>query len=626
MNTVVLGDLSARPPLGAGFILERLEALVCAGALLGMVLLPIGDLLLRAMTHANIPGAVEYTQHLSLWVGFFGAVVAARHGRHLSLTAPPTAVPRAIQRQGWLSATLSQAITQTIAPAIAPTLSATISLCLAVASWHFLATELDSPLRIGGWLSIPAAASVLPIAFALMSMHFIARAGSRTVQVSTLCAVLVLAVAFHFVDGPSLPVHVVATLAGLLALGAVVGLPIFVMLGGIALVLFYGDGVPAAAIPVEAYRLVVSPTIPAIPLFTLAGFVLASGKAASRLVRLFNALFGWLPGGTVIAATLVCAFFSAFTGASGVTILALGGLLLPALRAAGNDESFSVGLITSTGSIGLLFPPSLAVILYGVVAQVPIPDLFRAGVLPGVLMVAAICTYGVLRSRRNASATVPFDAREAMGALWESRFELLLPVAVLTALFGGFATLIEAAAMSACYVIVIEFGVRRDLSLWEDLPRLLLRCATLLGGLFAIIGVAMGLTSYLVDAMVPMKLVAWVAAHVESRVAFLLMLNALLLVVGCLMDIFSAIFVVLPLIIPASQLFQVDPLHLGMIFLINLEIGYLTPPVGMNLFLASYRLEKPIIEVYRSVLPFLAVLFAVLLLITFVPSLVLGAQ
>ena len=610
MNTVVLSDFSARPPLSAGFILERLEALVCAGSLLGMVLLPIGDLLLRAVTHANIPGAVEYTQHLSLWVGFFGAVVAARQGRHLSLAAQPTSASRANRSRRWLIATLS----------------ATISLCLAVASWKFLATELDSPLRIGGWLSIPAAASVLPIAFALMSVHFVARAGSPRIQTWTLCTALALAATFQFVDGAVLPVPVVATLVGLLAVGAVVGLPIFVMLGGIALVLFYGDGVPAAAIPVEVYRLVVSPTIPAIPLFTLAGFVLASGNAASRLVRLFHALFGWLPGGTVIAAILVCAFFSAFTGASGVTILALGGLLLPALRAAGNDESFSTGLITSTGSIGLLFPPSLAVILYGVVAQVPIPDLFRAGVLPGVLMVSAICLYGVLRSRRNASATVPFDAREAMGALWESRFELLLPVAVLTALFGGFATLIEAAAMSAFYVIVIEVGVRRDLSLREDLPRLLLRCATLLGGLFAIIGVAMGLTSYLVDAMVPMKLVAWVAAHVESRVAFLLMLNVLLLIVGCLMDIFSAIFIVAPLIIPASQLFHVDPLHLGIIFLLNLEIGYLTPPVGMNLFLASYRLEKPIVEVSRSVLPFLAVLVVVLLLITFIPSLVLGAQ
>ena len=609
MNTAVRSELSIRPALGTGMWLARLEGIVCAGALLGMVLLPIGDLLFRLVTRTGIPGAIDYTQHLSLWVGFFGAVVAARQGCHLSLAAQPTSTSRATPSRVWAIATVSAAV----------------SLCLAVASWRFLSSELASPLRIGGWLSVPVAASVLPIAFLLIGVHFIVRAGGWIMQASALGAALALLLAFHFVDAVA-PAPIVVALVGLLVLGGILGLPIFVMLGGIALVLFYGDGVPAAAIPVETYRLVVSPSIPSIPLFTLEGFILESGNAANRLVRLFRALFGWLPGGIVVAATLVCAFFSAFTGASGVTILALGGLLLPALRASGNTERFSVGLITSTGSIGLLFPPSLAVILYGVVAHVPIPDLFRAGVIPGVLMVAAICVYGVVQSRRSPAATVRFDAHEAKSALWESRFELLLPIVVLIALFGGFATLIEAAAISAFYVIVIEVVVRGDLSAREDLPGVLLRCARLLGGVFAIIGVAMGLTNYLVDAMIPMKLVAWVGAHVESRVVFLLMLNVLLLLVGCVMDIFSAIFVVLPLILPASQLFHVDPLHLGVIFLLNLEIGYLTPPVGMNLFLASYRLEKPIIEVYRSIAPFLAVLVAVLLIITLFPSLVLGAK
>ncbi len=466
---------------------------------------------------------------------------------------------------------------------------------------------------------------MLPIAFALTGAHFVARAGDRIPPhvVRLRRGGIVGVVPSRRRRG--LPGFAVCSVVGALALGAVIGLPIFVMLGGIALVLFYGDGVPTAAIPVEIYRLVVSPSIPAIPLFTLTGFVLASGNAAQRLVRLFDALFGWLPGGTVVAATLVCAFFSAFTGASGVTILALGGLLLPALRASGARESFSVGLITTTGSIGLLFPPSLAVILYGVVAQVPIPDLFRAGALPGVLLVAAISLYSVAASRGRSVSAGTFDARAARRALWECRYELMLPVVVLIALFGGFATLIEAAAISAFYVIVIEVFVRRDVSLRADLQRELVRCATLLGGVFAIIGVAMGLTNFLVDAMIPMKLVAWVGAHVESRIVFLLMLNALLLIVGCLMDIFSAIIVVLPLIIPASRLFGIDPLHLGVIFLLNLEIGYLTPPVGMNLFLASYRLDKPIIEIYRSVVPFLAVLVAVLLIVTFVPALVIGA-
>jgi len=610
MNTVAHSSFPAPPRLRVDAALERLEAGVCTVALLAMVLLPIGDLLLRAAMRTGIPGAVDYTQHLSLWVGFFGAVVAARQGRHLSLTAEP----------------LSRSRGRRVQRALIATVSATTSFCLAAASWRFLSSEVDSPARIGAWLPVPVAASVLPIAFALIGAHFLVRAGDRSAQISAFGASMILLWTFQLIGDVALPSAIVAALVGVFALGAVFGLPIFIMLGGIALVLFYGDGVPTAAIPVETYRLIVSPSIPAIPLFTLTGVVLASGDAANRLVRLFRALFGWLPGGTVVAATLVCAFFSAFTGASGVTILALGGLLIPALRAAGNGEAFSVGFVTATGSIGLLFPPSLAVILYGVVAEVPIPDLFRAGALPGALMVAAICVYGVWQSRRNPSKTVAFDLGAARSALWESRFELLLPVVVLVALFGGFATLIEASAISALYVIVIEVAVRRDLTLGRDLPRVLLRCAVLLGGVFAIIGVAMGLTSYLVDAMVPMKLVAWLGEHVHSRIAFLLMLNGLLLVVGCVMDIFSAILVILPLIVPASRLFHIDPLHLGVIFLLNLEIGYLTPPVGMNLFLASYRLERPIIEVYRSVAPFVIVLAVVLLLVTFVPSLVLGAQ
>ncbi len=604
MNTVVHGELAAPPKLPR-LSFGRLEAVVGATALLGMVLLPVGDLLLRAATRTGIPGAVEYTQHLSLWVAFVGAVMAARQGRHLSLT-----VQSAAGAKRWIVAVLS----------------ATVSLSLAAAAWQFLRSELDSPERVGGWLSISAAASVLPIAFALVGVHFIARAGRFARRVTAACAAAGLLALLHFIDGSGLPGFVVGGLVGLLVLGAAIGLPIFVMLGGCALVLFYGDGVPAAAIPVEIYRLVVSPSIPAIPLFTLTGFILAGGNAAQRLVRLFGALFGWMPGGTAVAATFVCAFFSAFTGASGVTILALGGLLLPALRASGATESFSLGLITTTGSIGLLFPPSLAVILYGVVAQVPIPDLFRAGVLPGVLLIVAVSLYGIFQSRGKSAPPRSFDARDARRALWECRYELLLPVIVLTALFGGIATLIEAAAISALYAIVVEVFVHRDVNLRTDLPRELVRCTTLLGGVFVIIGVAMGLTNFLVDAMIPMELVAWVEAHVESRIMFLLMLNLLLLVVGCVMDIFSAIFVVLPLIIPASRLFGIDPLHLGMIFLLNLEIGYLTPPVGMNLFLAAYRLDKPIIEIYRSVVPFLAVLAVVLLIVTFVPSLIVGAR
>ena len=598
MNTVARTEAANGAPARAMGSLAGIEQTICALALLGMVALPIADKTLRAVASVGVPGAVEYTQHLSLWVGFFGAVIAARRGSHLSL-APPA----------------DEARRPRLAFAIA-TATAIVAFCLAHASWRFVASQLHAPARIGGWLPVAVAASVLPIAFALIGVHSTARMRRRSRRVVALGAALAIATAFAWLG--SAAEHLVWPLVALLALGALLGLPIFAVLGGIALVCFFGDGVPAAALPVETYRLVVSPTIPAIPLFTLTGFILASGHAAERLVRLFRALLGWLPGGTAIAATVVCAFFSAFTGASGVTILALGGLLLPALRASGASERFSVGLVTSTGSIGLLFPPSLAVILYGVVAHVPIPDLFRAGALPGVLLVGAMCAFGVAQCR--GAPTTAFDANALVRALWESRFELLLPVIVLVALFGGFATTIEAAAISTLYALGVETLVHRDFRVRRDLANVLTRCATLLGGVFAIIGVAMGLTNYLVDAMVPMKLVGWVASHVESRLVFLLLLNVLLLIVGCLMDIFSAIFVVLPLIIPASELLHVDPLHLAIVFLVNLEIGYLTPPVGMNLFLASYRLERPIVEIYRSVLPFLAVLFLVLVIVTFVPQ------
>jgi C4-dicarboxylate transporter DctM subunit len=332
-----------------------------------------------------------------------------------------------------------------------------------------------------------------------------------------------------------------------------------------------------------------------------------------------------MPGGLPIAATLVCAFFTTFTGASGVTILALGGLLLPVLLQSGYLERFSVGLLTATGSIGLLFPPSLPVILYGVVAHVPIPDLFKAGILPGILMIAAVCVFGALEGIRSKTPRPGFSTCEAIAALWESKWEILLPVIALVGIFGGFCTLIEAAAVTVVYALVVETMIYRDLHLVRDLPRVLVKCVTLVGGVFIILGVAMGLTNYLVDAEVPAKAAMWVQSHIHSRTLFLLGLNGFLLIVGCLMDIFSAIVVVVPLILPISHVFGINPFHLGMIFLANLELGYLTPPVGMNLFLASYWFEKPLIQVYRDAVPFFLLLLVVVLLITYFPVLTIDA-
>jgi len=383
--------------------------------------------------------------------------------------------------------------------------------------------------------------------------------------------------------------------------------------------------VPISAVPAETYRLAVSPLLAAVPLFTLGGVLLAEGGSSRRLLRLFRGLFGGIPGGTAIVCALVCAFFTIFTGGSGVTILALGGLLLPVLVKSGYGERFGLGLVTSTGSLGMLFPPSLAVILYGVVAHVSIPDLFKAGIGPGALMVGAIGAYGVYKGIAGGVERPRFDPGEALAALWAAKWELLVPVVALFGIFGGFSSLTEAAAVTVVYVFIVETVIHRDLSPSRGLFRVLVKSATLVGGVFVILGVAMGLTNYLVDAEIPAQTAIWVKTHIDSPFLFLLALNFFLLVVGVL-DGFSAIIIAVPLVQPISAAFGIHPLHLAMIFLVNLELGYLTPPLGMNLFLASYRFERPLAEIFRSAAPFVAVLLVVLLLVTYWPRLIIGVD
>jgi tripartite ATP-independent transporter DctM subunit len=392
-------------------------------------------------------------------------------------------------------------------------------------------------------------------------------------------------------------------------------------LGGAALILFWGAGQPVASISLDHYRLVTNPTLPTIPLFTMAGYFLAEGGASKRLIRVFQALVGQFRGGPAIVTALVCAFFTSFTGASGVTILALGGLLMPILLAARYSEKTALGLLTGAGSLGLLFPPCLPLILYAIIARITIEQMFLGGIVPGVLLVAMTAWWGVRQGSKEAAATKAFDAREAARALWDAKWELLLPVVALASLFGGFATPVEAAALTALYAFVVETFIYRDLKILRDVPRVMSECGLLVGGVLLILGVALGFTNYLVDAQVPMRALEWVTASIHSRWLFLLLLNVLLLIVGCLMDIFSAIVVVVPLIVPMGEAFGIDPVHLGIIFLANLELGYLTPPVGLNLFLASYRFGKPLSEVYRAAVPMLLVLLTGVLLITYLPPL-----
>ena len=339
-------------------------------------------------------------------------------------------------------------------------------------------------------------------------------------------------------------------------LASALGGPIFALLGGLAIVLFLAAGVPAAAVPVETYRLAVNPSLAAVPLFTLTGFLLAEGKASERLLRLFRAFFGWAPGGTAVVTAALCAFFTVFTGGSGVTILALGGLLLPALIRDGYRERFSLGLITASGSLGLLWPPALPIILYAVVADIPYENLFIGGALPGLLMFGLVAALGVREGLVTGAGKATWSAKEARAALWQAKWEVLLPVVVIFVIFGGFATIVESAAVSAFYALISQCFVHRDLSVRKDLLRVLQRCCVVIGGVLAILGVAVGLTSYLIDAQVAARTMEWAQTTLHSRFAFLLALNVLLLIVGCLMDIFSAIAVVVPLLIPISQVFE----------------------------------------------------------------------
>jgi tripartite ATP-independent transporter DctM subunit len=382
--------------------------------------------------------------------------------------------------------------------------------------------------------------------------------------------------------------------------------------------------VTPAAILVETYAISVSPTLPAIPLFTLAGFALAAGRSSERLLRVFRSCFGWLPGGSAVVCALICSLFTALTGGSGITIVALGGLLLPALLRDGYPDRFSLGLLTASGSLGILLPPALPLIVYAVVAEVPVEDLFLGGILPGVLMTGLVAAWGIRAGRVHRVPRQPLRPREATRAVWDGKWELALPLVVLSALLSGWATAVESSALAAAYALVVQVFVHRDVSLRRDLFRVLADCASVVGSVMLILGVAVGLTSYLVNAQVPAELLTWTREHVNSPVLFLLGLNVFLLVVGCLMDVFSATVVVVPLIVPLASHYGIDPVHLGILFLANLELGYLTPPVGLNLFLAAQRFQRPLLEVARAALALLGALGFGVLLITFLPALTTG--
>lgn len=410
-------------------------------------------------------------------------------------------------------------------------------------------------------------------------------------------------------------------IAGLGGIAILLGTPLFIGLGGMALSLFAGAGISSTAVLIEMYRLVSSPVLIALPLFAFAGSMLAESQSATRLVALSRAWFAWLPGGVAIVALIASALFTALTGGSGITILALGGLLYPMLLRDHYPDRFSLGLVTTSGSLGILFPPSLPLIVYGLVSQTRIDHLFIAGVLPGLLLILLLALYASTVGMRVRRPQQPLNLRIALETFWEAKWEILLLPLILIGIYGGFFTASEVAAIVAVYVLVVEVFVYRDLSLTRDVPRIMVESTVLVGSVLIVLATALGLTSFLIDQQVPMRILGFLEQTITSRILFLILLNIFLLVVGCLMDILSAIIVFVPLILPVATAFGVDPVHLGIIMLANLEIGYSTPPVGINLFLSSLRFNKPILVLYRAALPFLLIYLVALMIITYVPEL-----
>mgnify|MGYP001824378146 FL=1 len=406
----------------------------------------------------------------------------------------------------------------------------------------------------------------------------------------------------------------------LLLVLAILGAPLFAIIATSAMVGFHNSDTDLMMIGLELMSIAQMPILTAIPLFTFAGYLLSESKAPQRLVRLTNAMFGWMPGGLALVCLAACAFFTAFTGASGVTIIALGAILYPALKQDGYSDRFNLGLVTSSGSLGLLFAPSLPLILYGVVAEVSIDDLFRAGILPGIVMLVMLSGYSIWVNRDNRKPVASFSLREVGAALREAIWELPLPIVVLGGIYSGFFAVSEAAAITALYVFIAEVLINREIR-FRDLPRITRDSMVLVGGILMILGVSLASTYYMIDTEVPQKLLALVAELVSSPTSFLILLLVFLLVLGAILDIFSAIVLVVPLILPIAAGFGVNEVHLGIVFLAAMQLGYLTPPVGLNLFIASYRFEKPIMEVYSATFPFLMILLLSVILIAFWPGL-----
>ena len=606
-----------RPDSRAAFFEDILGGVL----ILALAAVPITEILLRGITGSGFVWSSGFLRHAVVWAAWVGGITASREGAHLAMsTRESSAKPFG-----------------KILTGIRGIAACAINTAFAAASASFLVLGF-SPGDTLGVLPIRLVLIILPLGSFLMALRCLGLAGKRGAPRLSLGLFLGILLAWPSIVNllgiafSNLPVtffnsvdywygllsYLRWPLIALIIVLGTRGLPIYLMLGGTALLLFAGSWGALESLPNEAYNLLIGNIIPAIPLFTIAGFLLSESTSGKRLVRFFRAALGFLPGGLGVVAVAACAYFTTFTGASGVTILALGGLLTSVLvESRQYDPDFARGLITSSGSVGLLFPPALPVIMYGVTAQISILDLFLGGLIPGVLLVLVLSGMGVLHAVRSKPERVPFNIREFAAAGTAAIGDLLLPVVLLISYFSGFTNVVETAALAVvCTILLTVFtgDFKREL-----ISRVLRRGIPVIGGVLVILAAAKGLSYFIVDAEVPLMLTSFFRNYVSSRFVFLIFLNLALLITGTLMDIYSAILVAAPLIIPLGELYGVHPVQLGVIFLANLQLGYLTPPVGMNLFLASYTFREPVTRVYRQVIPFLLVLLTAVLLITYVP-------
>jgi tripartite ATP-independent transporter DctM subunit len=574
--------------------------------LLSMVL-PLIDAVGRPLGGFYVPGSASYRAQLTLWLALVGGLLAAREGKHLTLSTAEA---------------IGKAKVRDAARLISSSVAAAVCAVLAYSAYGVVMADRQQGQRLS--IGIPAWVSecIMPLALGLIALRMAWRASDRGGGRALAFAAVAATFALGFIPGAGPALHL--PLLALIVIAVLVGAPVFIAMGGIALVLFFKDGVPVSAVMADVYRLMVSPTLPAVPLLTACGYVLAESNASQRLVRFFRALFGWMPGGVAVLVAAVCALFTTFTGGSGVTIMALGGLLYPILRDDGYSEGFSLGLVTASGSLGLLLPPSLPVILYSIVANVPADSLYIAALLPGILLIVIVALYGIQVGRKVHSARQRFSGREALSAAWGAKWELAIPALVVVLFFTGLATMVEAAAAGFAFAIVFECFVTRDIHPVRDLPKVLIKASLLCGSVLILLSCALGLTSWLVDAQIPAALLSTVRTHITSPLVFLLVLNVVLLVLGSVLEIYSAIVILAPLVAPIGAAFGIHPVHLGVIFLANLELGFLFPPAGLNLFLASSRLNKPLPQLYRHVVPFLLILGAGVLAITYFPQMSTG--